>query len=308
MDVKDVREARRWLADHGWIERTDRPGFTPVFKVRLEPATPRGKRPTPGGKRPTPGGKAPSPKRGRGPLGHTPHPTPGAKAPPNKNPLTRTREQDLEPPLPPVPVGKTDARIEAGLRHDQDGFLVNPCSAPPAATQPQPQQPVPPWGPVQPDPDPEPEPAQPAAKAPRTAKPKATRFAPTADDIPAALLPVQKEILAFWRESSGKKSQIAWSRLMGQLQKIQDDSHGGTEILRDQLEEGAAAGWKGITHANWERYGKRTGTPIGGTGFNRKATTTERIQGALEIIRRNEAAKATQAAAQQSGLVLVEVA
>jgi hypothetical protein len=153
-----------------------------------------------------------------------------------------------------------------------------------------------------------PEPAQPAAKAPRTAKAKAARFEPTAEAIPAALLPVQREILVFWTESSGKKSQIAWNRLMGQLQKIQDDSQGGTEILRDQLEEGAARGWEGITHVNWERFGKKAGTPIGGTGFNRKATTTERIQGALEIIRRNEAAKATQAAAQQSGLVLAEVA
>jgi hypothetical protein len=120
---------------------------------------------------------------------------------------------------------------------------------------------------------------------------------------------VQAEILAFWPESGGKKTQIAWNRLMGQLQKIQDDSQGGTEILRDQLEAGAAAGWKGITHRNWELFGKKaSATPISGSGFSRKPTTTERIQGALEIIRRNEAAKAAQAAAQQSGLILAEVA
>lgn len=297
MDVKDVRDARRWLADHGWIERTDRPGFTPVFKVRLEPATPRGKRPTPRG-------KAPSPKRGRGPLGQTPHPTPGAKAPPNKNPLTRTREQDLETPLPPVPVGTTDARIEPGLRHDQDGFLVNPCFAPPAATQPQPQQPVPPWGPAkQPDPDPAPEPAQPAAKAPRTAKAKASRFAPTADDIPAALLPVQTEILIFWAESSGKKTAIAWNRLMGQLQKIQDDSQGGTEILRDQLEEGAAAGWKGITHKNWELYGKKTATtPVVGSGFRGRHNPDEHAAAAVAFVRERDRRRAVE---QEGSLALL---
>jgi hypothetical protein len=122
-------------------------------------------------------------------------------------------------------------------------------------------------------------------------------------------LPVQAEILAFWPESSGKKSQIAWNRLMGQLQKIQDDSQGGTAILKDQLEQGAADGWKSITHSNWERFGKKaSATPISGSGFSRKPTTTERIQGALQIIRRNEAARAAQAPAQQSGLVLAEVA
>jgi hypothetical protein len=119
---------------------------------------------------------------------------------------------------------------------------------------------------------------------------------------------VQAEILIFWPASGGKKTEIAWNRLMGQLQKIQDDSQGGTEILRDQLEQGAADGWKSITHSNWERFGKKDqGTPVVGSGFNRKATTTERIQGALEIIRRNEAAKAMQTAAQQNGLALAEV-
>lgn len=203
------------------------------------------------------------------------------------------KKKEEEPPLPPVPVGRTDARIETGLRHDQDGFLVNPCSAPPVATQPQPQQPVPPWGPVQPEPTPAPEPARPAAKAPRTAKAKAARFAPTADDIPAALLPVQTEILIFWTESSGKKSQIAWNRLMGQLQKIQDDSQGGTEILRDQLEEGAARGWEGITHANWERFGKKaTTTPVVGSGFRGRHNPDEQAAAAVAFIRERDRRRA----------------
>jgi len=72
MDPKDVREARNWLIENGWLLREERPGSTPNFTVLLEPRNPPRKRPTP-----------------------------GAKAPPNKNHLTRINEQDLEPPLPP---------------------------------------------------------------------------------------------------------------------------------------------------------------------------------------------------------------
>ena len=213
------------------------------------------------------------------------------------------KKKEEEPPLPPVPVETTDARIEPGLRHDQDGFLVNPCSAPLVATQPQPQQSVPPWGPAQPKPAPEPEPAQPAAKAPRTAKPKTARFEPTADDIPAVLLPVQTEILIFWTESSGKKTAIAWNRLIGQLRKIQDDSQGGTEILRDQLEEGAARGWEGITHANWERFGKRAATtPMVGSGFRGRHNPDEQAAAAVAFIRERDRRRAME---QEGSLALL---
>ena len=200
------------------------------------------------------------------------------------------KKKEEEPPLPPVPVGTTDARPEPDVCHDRDGFLTRPCPPfPPAAAQPQPQQPVPPWGPAQqPEPTPSPEP-QPAAKAPRTAKARPARFTPTAEDIPAALLPVQAEILAFWPESSGKKTQIAWSRLMGQLQKIQDDSRGGTEILRDQLEQGSANGWKSITHSNWELFGKKaSATPISGPGFRGRHNPDEQAAAAVAFIRERD--------------------
>jgi hypothetical protein len=174
---------------------------------------------------------------------------------------------------------------------------------------------VPPWGPArQPEPTPEPEPAQPTAKAPRTAKTRAARFEPTVDDIPAALLPVKDELLEFWPSRSGVKSRQAWNLMLTEASKIQNHAHGGTEILRDQLRQGVKAkiqkgkGWASLDFDRWLQFGTKASTPIGGTGFNRKATTTERIQGALEIIRRNEAAKAAQAAQQQSGLVLAEVA
>jgi len=211
------------------------------------------------------------------------------------------KKKEEEPPLPPVTGEALDPWATDGMCHDRDGFLIRPCAptsptTPPAAAQPQPQQPVPPWGPVPateprptPKPEPTPEPVQPAAKTPRTAKPRATRFTPTADDIPAALLPVQAEILAFWPESSGKKTQIAWNRLMGQLQKIQDDSQGGTAILRDQLEAGAAAGWKGITHRNWELFGKKAATtPAVGSGFRGRHNPDEQAAAAVAFIRERE--------------------
>jgi hypothetical protein len=207
------------------------------------------------------------------------------------------KKKEEEPPLPPVPGEALDPWAADGMCHDRDrdGFLIRPCpSTPPAAAQPQPQQPVPPWGPAPeprptPESEPTPEPTQPAAKAPRAAKAKAARFNPTADDIPAALLPVQAEILAFWPESSGKKTQIAWNRLMGQLQKIQDDSQGGTEILRDQLEAGAAAGWKSINHSKWELFGKKaSATPISGSGFRGRHNPDEQAAAAVAFIRERD--------------------
>jgi len=68
MTVEDVREARRWLVENGWITRIERPGKSTIFKVRFEsqelPPTHQNPSPsvwgTPGGK-PTPD---PSPKTG----------------------------------------------------------------------------------------------------------------------------------------------------------------------------------------------------------------------------------------------------
>jgi len=290
MKPDHVRASLRWLSAEGWIERIDRLGQTTLYHVRSERINPSPKRGSP----PPKGG---SPKRGTPPLPQTGDPTPPPNGGPNKKHLTRTREQDLEPPLPPAPGGALDPWATDDMCHDRDGFLIRPCpSTPPAAAQPQPQQPVPPWGPVPateprpaPEPEPTPEPTQPAAKTPRTAKPRAARFTPTADDIPAALLPVQAEILAFWPESSGKKSQIAWNRLMGQLQKIQDDSQGGTAILKDQLEQGAADGWKSITHSNWERFGKKaSATPISGSGFRGRHNPDEQAAAAVAFIRERD--------------------
>lgn len=109
-------------------------------------------------------------------------------------------------------------------------------------------------------------PAQPTEQAP---KKRAQRFTPSADLIPAVLLPVQSELLNFWELKCGERSAAAWKRLLSGCQRIQADPRGGTEILRGQLREGAEAGWKGVTFANWEKFGtKRKPDPTAGAGFS----------------------------------------
>ena len=325
MDPKDIREARRWLEANGWLDRTERPGLTPIFKVRLERVeSPQHQQ--------TPGANAPRVKNTRGPLGQTPHPTPGANATPNKNPLTRTTEQEVqEPPCPPQgqhrpEAGATDPRpmepgpIE-GLTRDRDGYLIHPSAsatpeAPqrpqeaPQATQPQPIQPAAPRPAPQPLPGPSEQPGQSAPVNPKGRAAKRDRFSPTVDDVPAALLPVQRELLAFWPTRSGAKTSGAWEMLCGQLQKIQGHPQGGTEIVRDQLVQGAMAGidgkpWQSIRFRNWELYGTKAATPVMGTGFTRRATPEENAAAAVAFIRAREARQAQAAVTARPALVEV---
>ena len=65
MDPKDVREARSWLVENGWLLREERPGSTPKFTLLLEPRNPSRKRPTPRAKAPR--GKCPTPPLGQMP-------------------------------------------------------------------------------------------------------------------------------------------------------------------------------------------------------------------------------------------------
>ncbi len=101
----------------------------------------------------------------------------------------------------------------------------------------------------------------------------ALRFRPTAELIPAALLPVEREILAFWPKRRGVKSQQAWSLLLGQLEQIQAHPAGGTEVVRNQLVLGVQAWengrpWISIGFDNWLRYGSKAsqarGRPLPG--------------------------------------------
>jgi len=130
------------------------------------------------------------------------------------------------------------------------------------------------------------------------------------DDVPAALLPVQRELLAFWPTRSGAKTSGAWEMLCGQLQKIQGHPQGGTEIVRDQLEQGAMAGidgkpWQSIRFRNWELYGTKAATPVMGTGFTRRATPEENAAAAVAFIRAREAKQAQAAVTARPALAEV---
>ncbi|MBU6250937.1 MAG: hypothetical protein KGO47_07225 [Cyanobacteria bacterium REEB417] len=240
------------------------------------------------------------------------------------------KKKTYEPPLPPAAQGelrplavaprpcRDEGRVGAALEpqpgRDRDGLLIHPSQPPeqPApmpkplqATQPQPQQPN--------APRPLPEPPDPEAIAP--VKPKARKreagFTPTAEDVPAALLPVVRELLAFWASKGGKRTERAWTAQLSQLQRIQQDPGGGTEAARAQLEAGSQAAvfgkpWMAVTHANWERFGKRA-TPIIGTGFSGKRTTMDRVMGAIALVEERERKAAAQPVG-RSELMLAEVA
>jgi hypothetical protein len=232
----------------------------------------------------------------------------------------KTKPTALEPPLPPTARGELRPEaVAARPCRDQDGFLIpdpepqpqaalEPPAEPPAAVQPQPQQPQAPRPLPEPAPDPE-------AIVP--VKPKARKreagFVPAHEDVPAALLPVVRELLAFWPARKGAKTLAAWELLCSELQRIQNHPQGGTEIVRGQLEQGTTAGidgkaWQSIRFANWLSYGTKAGTPIIGSGFAGKRTTMDRVMGAIALVENREREAAAAQQAEIGGLVLAEVA
>lgn len=235
------------------------------------------------------------------------------------------KKKTLEPPLPPTARGeRRPEAVAAPPCRDRDGFLIpdpepqpqaapEPPAEPPAAVQPQPQQPQP-QQPQAPKPLPEPAP-DPEAIVP--VKPKARKreagFVPAHEDVPAALLPVIRELLAFWPARKGAKTLAAWELLCSELQRIQNHPQGGTEIVRGQLEQGTTAGidgkaWQSIRFANWLSYGTKAGTPIIGSGFAGKRTTMDRVMGAIALVENREREAAAAQQAEIGGLVLAEVA
>ena len=214
-------------------------------------------------------------------------------------------KKSIEPPLPPTARGEhRPEAVTARPCRDRDGFLLpdpepQAPAEPPAAVQPQPQQPR-----SQPQP-PTPEPVAPVK--PKASEPKTTRFKPSADDVPAALLPVVRELLAFWPARKGAKTLDAWNLLLSELCKIQDHPQGGTEILRGQLKAGATAGidgkaWYSIRFRDWLSYGTKAGAPATGA---RKPNAMDTAMRAMAIIRQREAEQQAHEQAEQFALVEV---
>jgi hypothetical protein len=121
---------------------------------------------------------------------------------------------------------------------------------------------------------------QPSAKARQQA------FTPTADDIPADLLPVQHDLLDFWAEKRGARSQRAWNGLCAELQKIHRDPNGGADTLRAQLNAAIQAGWQSVTYANWQRYAAPAQhlLPLGSRQGGRYTSRAEREQSACDDV------------------------
>lgn len=97
-----------------------------------------------------------------------------------------------------------------------------------------------------------------AADAAPTDRGKGSKvFRPKPADVPAELAGVQAELLAFWAEKAGSRSQRAWLVLLTELGKIQCHIDGGTQVVREQLAAGTQAGWASCTFTNWLAYGQK---------------------------------------------------
>jgi hypothetical protein len=196
---------------------------------------------------------------------------PGGEPPTIRRSIERTTTEEHQVELePPTPYGGFPPE---GETHGQDAELVafraaleGRAPSGTLAVDPQPQRP-----------DPAPSPP----KRKRVAKPKPPAFHPTPDDVPAALLPVQDTLLAFWAEKDGSNSERAWTELLGDLQLIWAHPNGGTEVVRAQLSNGIQNGWQSITFSNWQKYGQTALAPVGGS--RRGSATMDAAQAAIAM-------------------------
>lgn len=244
-----VIAALRWLVAEGWVTKEERPGYTCVYRVRIDdPQPPEKKHPVQkrrGSPRPKTEG-VPTPKTDGVPRPKTDY----EQEPSNKNPLTTKEPPTHYVGLPPE-----------GDTHGSDDDWPEWCVAWPSACA---------SGTLVEDPQPQrPDPAPSPPKRTPMAKPRA--FVPTPDDIPASLLPVEAPLMAFWQHKQGQRTQQAWNCLTGALERIWRHPDGGIDAVRDQIDNATQAGWRSITFANWQKYGTRPLAPIGGS--RRKSST-----------------------------------
>jgi hypothetical protein len=231
-------------------------------------------------------------------------------------------QSPVAPEPPPEPTGsattlpgpKTVAATNgAELFWPSEAVLSTTPASISEAVQPQPQQRPRP----EPRPKPPPQPA-PDSEAIVLVKPKAKRreagFKPAHDDVPTALLPVVRELLEFWpaRNPKAKRTQRAWEGMLAEAQKIQDHQQGGTEILREQLDEGTKArisgpGWLGLNFNRWQQFGTKATTPVMGSVFKGRMTPEQSAAEAIAFIRNRDAKAAAAAATTTRQAVLVEV-
>jgi hypothetical protein len=194
----------------------------------------------------------------------------GQEMPPKKNNNNKNNSRKVEPPLPPA--GGTHA--QEALQRAVDEAWAQGEGMPEAeylelagtlGADPQPQHPA----------------AQ-DPNAPSPKKPRMKSFVPTAEDIPACLLPVEAPLRAFWQDKTGRRTQQAWNCLTGALERIWQHPDGGTAAVREQLENATQAGWRSITFANWLKYGQ-TG-PVRTPAGARKTRGEEAVDNVLAFL------------------------
>jgi hypothetical protein len=104
---------------------------------------------------------------------------------------------------------------------------------------------------------------------PEGGEPKAKKWAPSVDDVPAPLHNFCDRVIAYWKhDKGGAKTQKAWNQLMTSLAQIL--AEGGSDALLEQFKlahEAAVDGkkWASIRYSNWKRFGLQrlasSGTP-----------------------------------------------
>jgi hypothetical protein len=142
--------------------------------------------------------------------------------------------------------------------------------------------------------------AEPPPPEPKPVKPRKPKFTPSADDVPQDLAAVTTDLLAFWPTRSGQKTPEAWTRMLGQARQIQQDPLGGTQILREQLQDGINASidgkpWQSLKYSNWQIYGTKAGGMTKASN-NRRFSQDEAAAQAVAYIRARDARKAAAAA------------
>ncbi len=183
----------------------------------------------------------------------------GQEMPPNKNKNNKNNSRREESPYP-LRKGETLAVVGDPVTVIGSDACIRP-TPPPAS-----------GGTLAAVPQPEPAPSPP--KRTRMAKPQP--FTPTPDDIPASLLPVEAPLMAFWAEKGGQRTKAAWTALLGNLERIWRDPAGGTDVIRQQLDNAIQSGWTSVTYANWQKWGRPAPfPPVAGMASGRRKSATE---------------------------------
>ncbi len=242
MKRDDVFSALRWLVAHGWLIREQRPGQPSLYRCRRTPVPPLGDTPEMGdGSHPPDGGH---PKQGAPPKKGTP-PIPQSVTPPtphlgdtNKNPGTRTPEQEPGPASRSLSTCCLSAPEALGPQTAGKASAEPPREAPGVAQPPaaiEEPWPEPCWGP------PPPPPLPPPAVAPHLPVP--------VEALPLPLQCIADRIEAYWLGKGGNRSQQAFAVMLEELSAVA--LRAGHQSAAQFLRQATQAGWPTLNAETW---------------------------------------------------------